>query len=121
MESLLLSTFSEHLTTLVPDFSPAQISSSLLTGRGEITAVDLNCAHLNALLRSYLLNGAVRLESVHVTRLGFNVTSFANIKKAPIEVNIDEIHVRVVESLDYDGDDAGDGKTGFTVKSKKVN
>ena len=106
MESLLLSTFSEHLTTLIPNFSPTQINSSLLTGRGEITAVDLNCAYLNSLLKSYLLNGAIKLESVHVTRLGFNVTSFANIKRSPIEVNIDEVHVRVVESLDYDdGDD----------------
>ena len=115
MEALLLSTFSEHLTTLVPDFSPAQISSSLLTGRGEITAVDLNCAHLNALLRSYLLNGAVRLESVHVTRLGFNVTSFANIKRSPIEVSIDEVHVRVVESLDYD--DGGEEKEAASSNS----
>ena len=36
-----------------------------------------------------------------MTRLGFNVTSFTNIKKAPVEVLIDEIHVKVVECLEY--------------------
>ena len=99
MESLLLNAFSDHLSSIIIGFRRDQINSSLLTGRGEITSVDLNCHVLNDLLRGY--TPLVELESVHVTRLGFNVTSFANIKKAPIEVLIDEIHVRVVECLDY--------------------
>lgn len=99
MESILLNAFSEHLSKIIIGFRRDQINSSLLTGRGEITSVDLNCNVLNDILRSY--TPLVELESVHVTRLGFNVTSFTNIKKAPIEVLIDEIHVKVVECLEY--------------------
>lgn len=43
----------------------------------------------------------VELSSVYVSKLSFNVTSFTNLKKKPIEVSIDEIHILIVEPLSY--------------------
>ena len=125
MESFILNAFSEHLSAVIVGFSRDQINSNLLTGRGEITDVNLNCAFLNDILRSYTQLAV--FESVLVTRLGINVTSFSNIKKAPIEIIIDEVHVRLVEPLHFqpakesnststsgggDGDGDGDGGNG---------
>jgi hypothetical protein len=43
----------------------------------------------------------VELSSVFVSKLSFNVSSFTKLKKAPIEISIDEIHIIAVEPLNY--------------------
>jgi hypothetical protein len=69
----------------------------LLNGKGEIKDVQLNCSILNKTL-SQLLPFAT-FEEVHVTRLGFHVTSWANLRKAPIIVDIGCITAVVEEPL----------------------
>ena len=76
------------------------MNASLLTGKGEITDVELNVSLLNSIIRTHA--PFVELESVHVTRLGFNVTSFANINRAPIEILVDEVHAKLVEPLEFE-------------------
>jgi hypothetical protein len=69
----------------------------LLNGKGEITDVQLNCSILNKTV-SELLPFAT-FEEVHVSRLGFHVTSWANLRKAPIIVDIGCITAVVEEPL----------------------
>ena len=54
---------------------------------------------LNAILKE--TTPFIELSSVYVSKLGFNVSSFTNLKKKPIEVSIDEVHVLLVEPLSF--------------------
>lgn len=92
------------------------MNANLLNGKGEITDVSLNCAALNDLLAT--VTPFVELESVHVSRLSFHVTSWSNIKKAPILIDIGDIRATIVEPLHFLDTQSGKRK-GIRQISKK--
>ena len=75
------------------------MNANLLNGKGEIKDVSLNCAFLNSAIAT--VTPFIELESVHVSKLSFHVTSWANIKKAPILVDVEDVHAVIVEPLHF--------------------
>jgi N-terminal region of Chorein or VPS13 len=75
---------------------------NLLNGKGEIHDVHINCAVLQK--ESFLskLRNYVALEQVHVSRLSFHVTSWTNLRKAPICIEIGDVTIRASEPLSYE-------------------
>lgn len=76
-----------------------QVNANLLNGKGEIRDVEINCAVLNDDLRK--MTPFIELESVHVSKLSFHVSSWTNIRKAPILVHVEHLTATVKEPLDY--------------------
>ena len=70
-----------------------------MNGKGEITDVSLNCSLLNDVISK--ITPFVELESVRISKLSFNVTSWTNLKKAPLCVVIEDVHAVIVEPLHY--------------------
>ncbi len=69
----------------------------MLNGKGEIKDVALNCAFLNQQLAT--VTPFVELESVQISRLSFHVTSWTNIRKAPILVDIEDVKATILEPM----------------------
>jgi hypothetical protein len=59
--------------------------------------VELNCDFLNTVLKS--ITPYIQLESVHVSKLSFHVSAWANLRKAPILVDIQDVSAVLVEPL----------------------
>ena len=70
----------------------------MLNGKGEIRDVSLNCAFLNQALAK--VTPFFELESVHLSKLSFHVTTWSNLKKAPIIVVVEDVNATIVEPLD---------------------
>jgi len=70
-----------------------------LNGKGEIHNVELNCSFLNEHISK--ISPFVELESVHVTKLSFHVSSWTNLRKAPIIIDIGDVEAVVHEPLHY--------------------
>ena len=70
----------------------------MLNGKGEITDVSLNCAFLNQALAK--VTPSFELQSVHLSKLSFHVTTWSNLKKAPIVVVVEDVKATIVEPLD---------------------
>jgi hypothetical protein len=101
MEKFIIGLFSEQLSTYIHGFRKEQLNANLLNGKGEISDVQINVKPVNDILKRY--TSLIELSSVYLSKLNFNVTSFRHIKKAPIEVAIDEVHIVLVEPLQSQG------------------
>lgn len=75
------------------------MNANLLNGKGEINNVELNCAFLNETIQK--VSPLIELESVHVSKLSFHVSSWTNLRKAPIVVDIEHVRATVVEPLHF--------------------
>lgn len=93
----MLGIFQEQLSKVIIGFRKEQINANLLNGKGEIRDVSLNCQMLNETLARF--TPYIELEEIHVSRLGFHVTSWTNLRKAPIIVDIGHITAKVQEPL----------------------
>ena len=80
-------------------FRKEQVNANLLNGKGEISNVELNCAVLNDTIAK--MTPYVELERVHISKLSFVVSSWANLRKAPIVIDIEHVRARAVEPLHY--------------------
>ena len=80
-------------------FRKEQVNANLLNGKGEIKDVSLNCEFLNQILKK--VTPFFELESVHVSKLSFHVTAWANLKKAPIVIDIEDVTAVIVEPLGF--------------------
>lgn len=80
-------------------FRKEQINANLLNGKGEITNVSLNCQVLNE-QHVRKVTSLLEIQDVHLSRLGFHVTSWANLRKAPIVVDIGKVTVVLKEPLE---------------------
>ena len=80
-------------------FRKEQVNANLLNGKGEIKDVSLNCAALNEHLTQ--ITPFIELETVHVSKLSFHVSSWTNLRKAPILVHIEHLTASVYEPLHY--------------------
>ena len=78
-----------------------QVNANLLNGKGEIKDVSLNCSFFNDIVAR--LCPYIRMEEIHVSRLGFHVTSWTNLRKAPIIVDIGHITAKIEEPLQCQG------------------
>lgn len=74
-----------------------------ISSKGSITNVKLNTALLNQLLTEppYGLFPYIQLKAVTLTELRLEVTSYTNLKKAPVVLVIDEVFVDAEEMLEY--------------------
>jgi hypothetical protein len=75
------------------------VNANLLNGKGEIHNVELNCAFLNETINR--VSPLFELERVHVSKLSFHVSSWTNLRKAPILVDIEHVRAVVVEPLHF--------------------
>lgn len=80
-------------------FRKEQVNANLLNGKGEIRDVEINCSLLNETLSK--MTPFVELETVHVSKLSFHVSSWTNIRKAPILVHVEHVTATVNEPLHY--------------------
>jgi len=101
MEKFILGLFSEQLENYIEGFHKEQVNANLLRGKGEISDVRVKVKPVNDILKSY--TSLVELSSIYISKLSFNMTSLRNIKKAPIEIFIDEVHIVLVEPLEHSG------------------
>jgi N-terminal region of Chorein or VPS13/PH domain len=97
MEQIVLGIFQDQLSKVIVDFRKEQVNANLLNGKGEITDISLNCAVINKQISR--VTPFVEFDDIHVSRLGFHVTSWTNIRQAPIVVDIGTITARVNEPL----------------------
>lgn len=74
-----------------------------LVFQGSITNVKLNVDLLNQLLNQppHGLLPYLRLKEATITELRLEVTSYTNLKKAPVVLVIDEVFVEVEEMMEY--------------------
>ena len=106
MENFVFNLFSDKLSKLILDFSPDSINANFLSGRGSITDVRLNVDLINDYLRpSFPFIEFVKIE---LSELRVEVTSYTNLKKAPIVLVIGEIRAVARESLEYRTGDVDD-------------
>ena len=70
-----------------------------MNGKGEINNVELNCSHLNEQLVE--MTPYLELERVHVSKLSFHVTSWTNLRRAPIVIDLQHVTARAVEPLHF--------------------
>jgi hypothetical protein len=97
---LLLVFFSMFIfSKFIIGFRKEQVNANLLNGKGEIENVELNCSFLNNQLRA--LNRYLELESVRISKISFHVTSWTNLRKSPICIDVDGIVAEIREPLDY--------------------
>jgi hypothetical protein len=75
------------------------VNANLLNGKGEIKDVELNCKFLNETIQK--VSPFFELESVHVSKLSFHVSSWTNLRKAPIVVDIEHVRAVLVEPLHF--------------------
>lgn len=87
----------QSMIQVIVGFRKEQVNANLLNGKGEIRDVSLNCSFLNQAIAR--VSPYVELEEIHVSRLGFHVTSWTNLRHAPIIVDIGRITARVQEPL----------------------
>jgi N-terminal region of Chorein or VPS13 len=80
-------------------FHKEQVNANLLNGKGEIHNVSINCAFLNEEISKF--TRYIQLEDIHVSKLSFCVTSWTNLKKSPICIDIEQVTVKIVEPLSY--------------------
>lgn len=72
----------------------------MLNGKGEITDVELNCDFLNTEFLNKL-TPFFQLSRIHVSRLSFSVSSWTNLRKAPILIDIEHVTATITEPLEY--------------------
>ncbi|GKY99775.1 hypothetical protein MPSEU_000931400 [Mayamaea pseudoterrestris] len=99
MEQFVLGIFQEQLSKFIIGFRKEQVNANLLNGKGEITNVEVNCSFLNSHISK--LTPFVELERVHISKLSFSVTSWTNLRKAPIIIDIENIEAYILEPLHY--------------------
>ncbi|KAG7352504.1 chorein or VPS13 related protein [Nitzschia inconspicua] len=97
MEQAVLGIFQEQLAKVIVGFRKEQVNANLLNGKGEIRDVSLNCSFLNEKIAT--VTPFIEFEEIHVSRLGFHVTSWTNLRKAPIIVDIGHITAKIQEPL----------------------
>ena len=95
----MLGIFQEQLAKLIVGFRKEQVNANLLNGKGEITNVSLNCSIINESISK--VSPFFELESVRISKLSFNVTSWANLKKAPLCIVVEDVHAVIVEPLHF--------------------
>jgi hypothetical protein len=83
----------------VVGFRKEQVNANLLNGKGEIKDIQLNCSFLNEELRK--VTPYLEFHSVHIASLSFRVTSWTNLRQAPIVVHIGKIDVVLHEPLHF--------------------
>lgn len=99
MEKFILGMLQEQLGKVIVGFRKEMVNASLLNGKGEITDLNLNCSFINEQLSSMI--PYVELDSCHISRVAFQVSSWTNLRKAPIMVDIEHITVHMSEPLHY--------------------
>ncbi|CAB9500363.1 expressed unknown protein [Seminavis robusta] len=99
MEKLILGLLQEHLGKYIVGFRKEMVNASVLNGKGEIKDLSLNCAAINQQLSSVL--PFIELDSIHISKVSFQVTSWTNLRKSPIKVDIEHISVHMSEPLHY--------------------
>ena len=104
MESFVLNLFSDQLSKIIYNFHQSQINASFLSGKGSITNVRLNVGLINELLRPTV--PFLEFTDITLSELRVEVTSYTNLKKAPIVLVIEEIHAKAREPLEYHVDPA---------------
>ena len=75
------------------------VNASLLNGKGEIADLSLNCAAINQELCNIV--PFIELDSIHISKVAFQVTSWTNLRKAPIMVDIEHVTINISEPLHY--------------------
>ena len=108
MENFVLNLFSDQLSRIIKDFSSSQINANFLSGKGSIRNVKLNTDLINDFLNKPPHGTVPFLEftEITLTELRVEVTSYTNLKKAPIVLVIEEIHAKAREPLEYHVDPA---------------
>lgn len=86
-----------YIFQFIIGFRKEQVNVNLLNGKGEISNVEINCSFLNSNLSK--LSPFVELERVHISKISFHVSSWANLRKAPIIVDIEDIEASILEPL----------------------
>ena len=99
MENFIIGLFSEQLSTYIHGFRKEQVNANLLSGKGEISEVHVKVEPINDIIKDFI--PYIKLASIYVSKLSFNVSSIRNIRKSPIEISIDEVHIVLVERLAY--------------------
>ena len=80
-------------------FRKEQVNANLLNGKGEIKNVELNCSFLNEQIMR--VSPYIELESVHVSKLSFHVSSWTNLRQSPIVIDVEHVTARIVEPLHW--------------------
>lgn len=75
------------------------VNASLLNGKGEIADLSLNCAAINQELSNIV--PFIELDSIHISKVAFQVTSWTNLRKAPIMVDIEHVTINISEPFHY--------------------
>lgn len=108
MEGFVLNLFSDQLSKILLDFHRRDVDANFLSGKGSIRNIKLNVDLLNDYLNKPPHGTVPFLEFTEITlsELRVEVTSYTNLKKAPIVLVIEEIHAEAREPLDYHVDPA---------------
>jgi len=80
-------------------FRKEQVNANLLNGKGEIKNVELNCSFLNEQIMR--VSPYIELESVHVSKLSFHVSSWTNLRQSPIVIDVEHVTAKIVEPLHW--------------------
>jgi hypothetical protein len=64
--------------------------------------MELNCSILNEQLRH--ITPYIELERIHISKVSFHVSSWTNLRHSPITIDIDHVHVTMIEPFYYETD-----------------
>jgi hypothetical protein len=99
MENFVFNLFKEQLSRIILDFSPNSINANFLSGRGSINDVRLNVSLINETYRD--ICPFLEFVEISLSELRIEVTSYTNLKRAPIVLFIGEVRAVAREPLDY--------------------
>lgn len=84
---------------IIIGFRKEQVNANLFNGKGEICNIDINCSIINEHLRQF--TSLIEFERIHISNLSFHVSSWTNLRQAPIRIDLEHVQVTMVEPLHY--------------------
>ena len=112
MENFVFNLFSDQLSKITLDFHQTNFNANFLSGKGSITNIKLNVQLINDFLNKppYGTVPFLEFEEITLSSVRAEVTSYTNLKKAPIVLVIEEIHAKAREPLEYHVDPAANAR-----------
>lgn len=78
------------------------MNANVFNGKGDISNIEINCSVINEQLRH--ITPYVEFERIHVSKLSFHVSSWTNLRNSPIRLDVDHVHITIVEPFYYETD-----------------
>ncbi len=90
------------MNQIIIGFRKEQVNANLFNGKGEIRNIEINCSIINEHVRQF--TPFIEFERIHISNLSFHVSSWTNLRHSPVRIDMEHVHVTMVEPFYYEAD-----------------